>query len=175
MQQLFDLAIARVDVHDGMLLLNQHKIALDFSVNQVVAAMTYDRLARRYDGSVQVGKMDAKYQDLRDVAAQADLQLSLWHNQAEIKTLKLSSEGSSLQMTGKVTDFESPQVHLTYGSTIDVAQLGAVTRVYQLRGGTVVLDGSGTYSEAAGYASTGRIAVRDLDYLNDVVALRKAN
>lgn len=174
-QQLFDLAIARVDVHDGILLLNQHKIALDFSVNQVVAAMTYNRLAQRYDGSVQVGKLDAKYQDLRDVAAQADLQFSLWHNQAEIKSLKLASEATSLQITGKVTDFENPRVQLTYASTVDVAQMGAVTRVYQLRGGTIVLDGSGTYSEAAGYASTGRIAVRDLDYQNDVVALQKAN
>ena len=89
-QQLFDLAIGRVDVHDGMLLLNQHKIALDFSVNQVVAAMTYDRLARRYDGSVQVGKMDAKYQDFRDLAARGELQFSLWHNQVEIKSLKLA-------------------------------------------------------------------------------------
>ena len=173
-QQLFDLAIARVDVHDGMLLLNQHKLALDFSVNQVVAAMTYDRLAQRYDGSVQVGKMDAKYQDFRDVAAQADLQFSLWHNQAEIKALKFASEASSLEIAGKVTDFESPQVQLTYSSTIDVAQMGAVTRVYQLRGGTIALDGSGSYSDAAGYASTGRIAVRDFDYLDDDITLRKA-
>ncbi|MGA2905301.1 MAG: hypothetical protein ABSD98_15840, partial [Candidatus Korobacteraceae bacterium] len=174
-QQLFDLAIARVDVHDGVLLLNQHKLALDFSVNQVLAAMTYDRLAKRYDGSVRVGKLDAKYQDLRDVAAQADLQFSLWHNQAEIKALKLVSEGSSLQIIGKVTDFESPQVRLTYSSTIDITQMGAVTRVYQLRGGTIALDGSGTYSEAAGYASTGRIAIRDLDYLNEGIALRNAS
>ena len=174
-QQLFDLAIGRVDVHDGMLLLNQHKLALDFSVNQLVAAMAYDRLAQRYDSSVQVGKMDAKYQDYRDVAAQADLQFSLWHNQAEIKSLKLVSETSSLQLSGKVTDFESPQVHLTYSSTLDVAQMGAVARAYQLRGGSLVLDGSGTYSEAAGYTATGRIAIRDLDYLNDVVAVRKAN
>jgi translocation and assembly module TamB len=173
-QQLFDLAIARVDVHDGMLLLNQHKLALDFSLNQVVAAMNYDRRAQRYDGSVQVGKMDAKYQDLRDVAAQADVQFSLWHNQAEIKALKFTSEGSSLEIAGKVTDFESPQVNLTYSSTIDVAQMGAVTRVYQLRGGTIALDGSGSYSDAAGYASTGRIAVRDFDYLADDITLRKA-
>ena len=174
-QQLFDLAIARLDVRDGMLLLNEHKLALDFSVNQVVAAMTYDRLARRYDGSVQVGRMDAKYQDLRDLAAQADLQFSLWRNQVEIKALKLVSEGSSLQITGKVTDFESPQVQLTYSSTIDITQLGAVIRVYLLRGGTLALDGSGTYSETAGYGSTGRIAIRDLDYLREGIALRNAS
>ncbi len=174
-QQLFDLAITRVDVHDGMLLLNQHKLALDFSVNEVLAAMTYDRLAQRYDGSVRVGKMDAKYQDLRDVAAQADLQFSLWHNQAEIKAFKLTSEKSWLHGSGKIMDFERPQIQLTYSSSLDVSQLGAVTRVYQLRGGTLLLDGSGTYAEAAGYASTGRIAARDLDYLDNGIALRRVN
>ena len=174
-QQLFDMAIGRVDVHDGMLLLNQHKIALDFSVNQVVAAMTYDRLARRYDGNVQVGKMDAKYQDFRDLAARGELQFSLWHNQVEIKSLKLAAEASALEMSGKIAYFENPEVHLTYNSTLDVAQVGAVTRAYQLRGGTMVCDGSGSYSEAAGYASAGRIAVRDLDYQDGPVILRKAN
>ena len=174
-QQLFDLAIARADVHDGMLLLNQHKLALDFSVNDVATAMTYDRSAQRFDGSVRVGKMDAKYQDLRDIAAQADLQFSLWHNQAEIKALKLTSEQSWLQVTGKVTDFEQPQIELTYSSNLTVAQLGAVTRVYQLRGGTLALDGSGAYSAAAGFTSRGRIALRDFDYLDEGIALRKAN
>ncbi len=174
-QQLFDLAIARVDVHDGMLLLNQHKLALDFSVNEVLAAMTYDRLAQRYDGSVRVGKMDGKYQDLREVAAQADLQFSLWHNQAEITAFKLTSEKSWLHGSGKITDFERPQIQLTYSSSLDVMQLGAVTRVYQLRGGTVQLDGSGTYADTAGYASTGRIVARDLDYLDNGIALRRVS
>ncbi len=63
-QQLFDLAIARADIHDGMLLLNERKLPLDFSANDITAAMTYNHLAQRYDGSVQVGKIDAKYQGL---------------------------------------------------------------------------------------------------------------
>ena len=96
-QELFDLAIARADLRDGMLLLNERKLPLDFSANDVVATMTYDRLRKRYDGSVQVGKMDSKYADFRDVPAQADLQFSLWHNQVEIKSLKLTSEQSTLK------------------------------------------------------------------------------
>ncbi len=89
------------------------------------------------------------------MAAQADLQFSLWRNRAEIKDLKLTSEKSSLQVSGKVTDFDHPQVQLSYSSTLNAAQLGAVTRVYQLRGGTMLLDGSASYSEAAGYCFAG--------------------
>ena len=137
--------------------------------------MTYDQLARRYDGSVQVGKIDAKYQDFRDIPLRADLQFSLWRGKAEIKSLKIASEDSTLQASGTVTDFSSPQLQLTFNSTANLAQLGAIARIYPLRGGTVVLNASGTYSEAAGYAARGRIAFRDLDYLDSGIVLRKTN
>ena len=42
-QQLFDLAIARADLHDGMLVINERKLPLDFSANDILAAMTYNR------------------------------------------------------------------------------------------------------------------------------------
>ena len=172
-QELFDLAIARADLRDGMLLLNQRKLPLDFSVNDVVASMAYDPRAQRFDGNVQVGKMDIKYQDYRDIPAQADLQFGLWHDQAEIKSLKLTSESSSLQAAGKITDFNHPQIQLTYTSSINATQLGAVTRVNQLHTGTLVLDGSATYSSGVGPESNGRIAIRDLDYLDAGLTLRK--
>ncbi len=174
-QQLFDLAIARADVHDGMLLLNERRLPLDFTTNDVAIQMTYDHAAQRYDGEVQVGKMDAKYQDFRDIAARAELQFSLWRNLAEIKSLKLTSEKSSLQASGKIKDFQRPEIQLSYSSTLDIAQLGAVARLPQVRGGTLLLDGSGAYSDRTGYSTRGRIAIRDLNYLENGIALRNAN
>ncbi len=174
-QQLFDLAIARTDVRDGMLLLNDRKLPLDFAANDVVAAMTYDAAAQRYNGNVQAGKIDVKYQDYRDIPARADLQFTLLHNAAEISSLKLTSQDSSLQLAGKVTDFQNPHIQFTYDSMISAAQLGAITREPQLGGGTVLLDGSASYSGAATFATTGRIAVRDLDYQDGSIVLRKAN
>ncbi len=91
-QELFDLAIGRVNFNRGMLLLNERRIPLDFAANDLGASMTYDRLAKRYDGHLEVGKMDATYQDWRDVAARGNLEISLWPNLAEVKTLKLTSE-----------------------------------------------------------------------------------
>ena len=173
-QDLFDLAVAQADVHDGMLLLNERQVPLDFTANDVVAAMTYNKLAQRYDGSVQVGKADIKYQEFRDVAAQAQMQFSILHNMAEVKSLKITSEQSSIEASAKLTDFNHPQLQVTFNSTIDVAQLGAVSRTNQLRGGTLLLDGTGAYSEAAGDTSQGRIAFRDLYYTDEGLTLRKA-
>ncbi|HUI83050.1 MAG TPA: hypothetical protein VL240_02450, partial [Candidatus Binatia bacterium] len=91
-QELFDLAISRADVRQGMLVLNERRLPLDFAANDVVAGMSYDAGDRRYDGRLQAGKIDIQYGDFRDIPAQAELQFSLWRNTAQIRTLRLASE-----------------------------------------------------------------------------------
>ncbi len=174
-QQLFDLAIARLDLHDGLLLINDRTLPLDFAADDVTAIMTYDRYERRYDGTVRAGKMDAKYQDFRDVAAQGEMAFSLWSNRLQVKSLNVASEKSSVQGTGEVTNFDSPKIQFTYNSVVDVAQLGSVARMYALRGGTVTVNGSGTYSTPAGLATRGSTAVRGVTYLDSGIAVRNAN
>ncbi|MDR3748014.1 MAG: translocation/assembly module TamB domain-containing protein [Acidobacteriota bacterium] len=173
-QQLFDLAIARADLRDGMLLVNDHAVPLDFSANDLTAEMAYDHAARRYDGTVRAGKLDVRYQDYRDVVAQAETEFSLWHNALQVKLLKVRSEQSSLEAHGKLTDFGRPKMEFTYESSLDAAQAGAVARVPALRGGTVAVNGSGTYSEGDS-KSRGTVAIRKLEYAADGVALRNAN
>jgi translocation and assembly module TamB len=173
-QQLFDLAITRADLQNGMLLLNDHELPLDFSANDIAVAMTYDRGEHRYDGKVRVGKMDVKYQDFRDVPAQAEMEFSLWHNTAQINSLELTSEKSSLQAQGKLTNFDYPRVEFSYSSKLDIGQLGAIARTYELRGGVVTTSGSGNYSQT-GYASHGKVAIRGFEYLQEGVVLHNAN
>jgi len=174
-QELFDLAIGRAEVRSGMLLVNERRQPLDFSANDIVAAMMYAPAAQRFDGKVRVGKIDLQFQDYRDLPATVDAEFSLWHNAAEIRSLTLTSQGSSLEASGKITDFDQPQVQLTYKGALDVAQVGSVTRTPQLRGGTLLLDGSADYSYVAGYATNGHIRFRDFDYLDDGLSLRRAN
>ncbi len=173
-QQLFDLAIGRADLHNGMLLLNDRELPLDFTADDVGAAMSYDHRDRRYDGTLQIGKIDAKYNDYRDVAAQLQAEFSLLHDTALIKSLKLKSEESSLVAQGKLINFDHPRVEFTYNATVNLAQLGAVTRNYQLRGGTLVASGSAKYSEKS-RTSLGKLSIRGLDYLQEGVALRNAS
>ena len=40
-QELFELSIGRADLRDGMLLVNERKLPLDFSANDIVAQMSY--------------------------------------------------------------------------------------------------------------------------------------
>jgi translocation and assembly module TamB len=173
-QQLFDVAVNRVDLRNGMLLLNDQQIPLDFSADDLDAEMTYDRRERRYDATLRVGKIDVKYQDLRDVPAQADLKFSLWRDAAEIKALKLASQKSWLEAQGKLTHFDHPQAEFTYNTTLDLAQLGAILRNYELRAGTLTSSGSCSYSETARTAR-GKLAFRGVEYLQQGVVLHNSS
>ena len=103
-----------------------------------------------------------------------EMVFSLWHDTAQIKSLKVTSEKSSLEANGKVTNFDNPKIEFTYQSVLDGAQVGAVTRIYQLRGGTLSVNGSGSYAPA-GYGTRGKLAVRGLDYLDAGETIRNAN
>jgi len=173
-QRLFTLAIGRADLRKGMLLLNDRETPLDFSAADVEAILTYDRGDHRYDGTLRIGKIDAKYQDLRDIPAQAEMEFSLWHDKAQIKSLKVTSEKSSLEAQGKLTHFDNPRIELAYSAVLDIGQLGAITRTYELRGGTLTASGSGKYSETS-RTSRGKLAIRGFDYLQKGVVLRNAN
>ena len=175
-QELFALAIARADLRDGMLVINERKLPLDFSANDLSASMSYDDRdrPRRYLGRVQIGKIDLKYQDFREVPVNADLQFTLWDNALQIQSLKLTSRSSSLQASGKLTNFSQPEVQFTYNSDLDVAQLGAVARAPELQAGMLELNGAADYSPAM-YSTQGHIAFRNLDYRDAQVALRRAN
>ncbi len=119
--------------------------------------------------------MDIKYADYRDVAASVNLDFSLWHNQLEVKSLQLTSEKSSLEAKGKINDFKKPEINATYGSSLDLKQVGAIVRDLQLRGGTAQMNGTLSYSEVARPATTGSVLLRELDYVDAGLAVRKAN
>jgi translocation and assembly module TamB len=172
--QLVDLAVTRVDLHNGMLLVNDREILLDFSADDLEAEMTYDRRDRRYDGMLRVGKIDAKYHDLREVPAQAELQFTLWRDTAQVKSLKLTSQKSSLEAQGKLTHFDNPHIEFSYNTSLDLGQLGAITRTYELRSGTLIASGSGNYSEMSS-AARGKVAIRGFDYLQEGVVLHNGN
>lgn len=174
-ERLFEIAVRRLEVSQGTLLWSQRKIPLDFVADDVGATMTYDRLGKRFDGHLQVGKTDTKYADYRDVAAQLETEFSLWQNRAEIKSLKIVSQKSSLEASGKVVNFSNPQIQITYNGVVDIAQLGAVMREYTLRNGTASLNGSASYSPAERFSTRGRASVRGLDYVDDGLSLKNTS
>jgi translocation and assembly module TamB len=172
--QLFDLAVGRVELNDGMLLLNERKLPLDFKADDLSIAMDYLRLRRQYDGSLHVGKIDAQFKDLRSIPATADAEFSLWQNRAQIRSLKLTSQRSDLQLSGSVDDFQRPRLQLNYEGAIDLTQVGAIVRDYKLREGALNLSGSGSFS-AENFSTNGKLDIRGLNYTEPGLPIGRVN
>ena len=173
-QQLFDLAVGRVELRNGVLLLNEQRLPLDFKANDVGLTMDYQRLQRQYDGTLHVGKMDAQLQNYRDIAASADAEFSLWRNRAQVRSLKLTSQRSSVELSGTIDDFNHPRPQLAYSGTIDLAQVGAIARAYNLREGGLNLSGSGDFAED-NFTTSGKLVVRGVNYQDEGLSLRDAS
>src|SRR5262249_49818116 len=101
-EQLFDLAIDRLELHQGELFWNHKRMPLDLSANDVALTMAYAAQARRYDGQLNVGKLDGKFRDYRPVTSNAEIQFGLLPTEAQIKSLRWSSQQTRLEASGRV-------------------------------------------------------------------------
>jgi len=174
LQQLFDLAIGRTELHNGLLILNNEKLPLDFKADDVGLMMDYQRLLRRYDASLHLGKIDAQFQDWRDIAASADAEFSLERNRAQVRSFKLTSQKSSVELSGTVEGFNHPKLQIAYEGTLDLAQAGSIVRVYQVRSGGATFSGSGTFSQAS-FTTSGKVGLRGVVYQDPSLSLRDAS
>ena len=120
-EELFRLAVQRLDVNQGELVLNDHSLPLDLTADDLVASMDYAFNPRHYEGKLHVGKLDTHFQDMRPIASIADMEFTLWPTSAQIKSLNWTSGKSHLTASGHLDNFGSPTVTAAYQGTVDLA------------------------------------------------------
>jgi translocation and assembly module TamB len=172
-QQFFDLSISRLDVRHGVLLLNDHKMPLDFSVNDLSANMQHSLLRERYQGNLLLGRIETRFDGYRPVAWTAEAHFDLAPKFIEVSSLKASAHGAHLEASGRVDDFLAPKVEATYTMNVDLAQAAAVARRPELRRGSLQASGKGTWS-AQGFSSQGKLSLDGFDWRDSNYDLRNA-
>ena len=159
-EQLFDMSIDHLEVHNGALLWNDQRIPVDFAASGVAGGMTHSLFRRRYEGKVHLEKVDTKLEDYRAFAWGGDLEFGLTRHRLDIKSLSLTSGRSRLRFNGEVLDFVHPQISGNYEAQLEIADTGSVTRTKELAGGTADIRGEGKWTEAS-FSITGKLNVRD--------------
>ena len=159
-EQLFDLSVDHLEVHNGELLWNDQRIPVDFAASGVAGGMTHSLFRRRYEGKVHLEKVDTKLQDYRPFAWGGDMEFGLTRHRLDVKSLNLSSGRSRLRFNGEVVDFVHPQITGNYEAQLDIAETGSVTRTKELAGGTADIRGEWKSADVS-YSATGKLNVRD--------------
>lgn len=166
-QQVFDLAVDLAVLSNGTLLWNDRKIPFDVAANQLAAGLTFspntDPNLRQYNINIKIGELSAAFKGSRPILSNAETQIALRPNAADIKVLRWSSPRSRFEASGNLTDLKDPQIALQYRATFDAREAAALLKIPALRGGALDLDGKANY-HASEYASSGNIAIHNLTY-----------
>jgi len=173
-EELFALSMDHLSVRNGELLWADQKIPLNFDASNTSVQMNYSFLHGRYEGKLSIGKVDTAIQNLRPFSWMASVDFNLGPTFADIKSLQWNSGRSSLQASGRISDFRDPHVDGSYDARIHLGELGAILRHTELREGSAELKGTGHWSWSE-FATSGALALRDLGWQDDQVDLKKAS
>jgi translocation and assembly module TamB len=172
--QLFALSIDHLTLRNGELQWGDRKIPLDFAVHDSNMEMDYSFLRGRYESHLSLGKVDTEFQDFRPFAWGASADFSLSTTFADVKSLKWNSGRSSLEMSGRISDFRAPHLDGSYEAHVDLAEAAAIARRRELREGMADLKGTGHWT-LDDFTTSGTAALRDLGWQNDQIAIKKAS
>jgi translocation and assembly module TamB len=173
-EQLFALSINHLDVRHGELIWDDKNIPLDFVVHDSALQMDYALMRARYEGRLLLGKVDTRFDDYRPFAWMSVLEFSLGSTFADVKSLKFNSGRTHVDASGRISDFRHPQVQGNYDAVLDLGEASSIARRRDLREGVVELKGQGKWSLEE-FATSGAVAVRDLGWQNEQIALNKGS
>jgi translocation and assembly module TamB len=161
----FDVNARHAEVHDGILLVNDRPLPLDFTAEDLSFAMNWQTPETRYDGVLHVGKLQGAYGALGQISLAATARFSLWADRMRVDTLEISSGGSHLQASGDVRHYNAPEFEVSYAATLETAQLRSVLRLPELRAGTFQVSGRGN-GTARRFSTAGALRLQAVNYVD---------
>jgi translocation and assembly module TamB len=162
-ETLFDLAIGRAEVRNGLLLVNDRATPLEFTANDLHASLDHRSAQNRYDGMLSMQLEQARYANLRPTNLNFRLDLGLLQNEFDITALHITSANSSLEANGKLVDFARPAITIEYRGTVDAAELARIGRIPGIKHGNVDINGKLSYAQSV-FQASGKLVGRQIDY-----------
>jgi translocation and assembly module TamB len=147
--QIFDLAIGRTVIDNGLAILNQRAVPLNLTANNLAAQVNYVPDRDHYVGTLHAEDVVAQRGADVPVHSIVDASLDIGRDSANLVSLTLQSgpQGKSqktvLRASGGLSNFANPQWQFTMKGAIDALEVRALTGAPGLAAGTAQLEASG--------------------------------
>lgn len=152
--EIFNLAIGRTVISNGVALLNEKEIPFDLTANNLAAQIGYVPARDHYVGTIHAEDIVAQREPGAPVHSQLDASVEVGRNVANLVSLTLQSgpQGKSqktvLRASGTLDNFADPRWQFSMKGAIDALELRALTGTPGLAGGTAQLEATGHGSRA---------------------------
>jgi translocation and assembly module TamB len=162
-ERLFDLGVTHLEVSNGTLLLNQEQIPFALTGDRLSSGISYSPAEKGYETNLSMSLAAAKWRNMAARRGDIDMQLLLRTNDAEIRSLRIASQGSTFEASGTLKNYNHPEVQLQYAASLDLADAGRLSETPELRNGRADLKGTLDYQRNR-YLSRGNINVKKLEW-----------
>jgi translocation and assembly module TamB len=167
--QIFDLAVDRTEINNGVALFNQQAMPFSLNANNLALLVNYIPSRDHYVGNLSI----------EDIAAQtgksplhSNLTVSAdaGRNEVTIPSLVLTSGDSSLSANAHLSDFNDPHWQMSAKGSIDLRQAEALAAVPGLDRGVVALDLHGIGTKAL-FTVDGATRLADVTYKTPTIGI----
>ena len=163
LERLFAMSARQLEVRKGELLWQDQRIPLDFISNDVAVNLNYSFLHQRYSGELAIGRAETQFDGFRPVAWTARSVFTIDTSGVQVQSLDATAGRSQIRGRGIRLDFSKLEAKGNYDLNIDLAEVAAITRQPQVKGGRLHLTGNGLWSPQV-FASTGNFDVQAMEW-----------
>ena len=138
---LLDLQARKVELADGLALLNDRAIPFDLSANQLSAQVLYLKQTDRYGITVSLNDLRTKIAAEPEVQSKLNLSAQFGRDMAQLTTFDFAT-GASTHLTANalLNHFAHPEWQANANGSIDLKQLSYLADVAGLNAGSLELD-----------------------------------
>jgi len=147
--EIFNLAIGRTVLDNGVAILNDRKMPFSLSANNLGAEVSYVPTSGQYTGTLHAEDIVAQRGTDVPVHSVLDAQLDVGRNSANLLSLTLQSgptgrkQKTVVRISGVLNNFSSPQWQFAMKGAVDALEVRALTGLPGLEAGTAQVDLTG--------------------------------
>ena len=161
---VFDLQANRVEIHDGMALINQRSIPFSLAANDLGAVITYAAATQRYLGNFTCADITAQKGTSPAIRSQLQLTMEAAKDQVDLKSLQFKTGKTQLQASGTIGHFAQPQWRITTQGTVELAEVTGLGIVDGFKRGSADLSLTGQGTGGTQFAVDGSAKVNNATY-----------
>lgn len=159
-RMLLDLAIGKIRVEHGLVLLNDHAIPWELAAGPLEIKMNYIAAQGGYRAVLRTNNITFRLQNAAAAHSRLSATVRLTRDSLQIDHLDLTTGTSRLRVTGTVRNFAAPTWQASVHGAVDARQVGLILDIPELRKGTANVDIRGhgaANSTTAGHVQTSPI------------------
>ena len=135
---LLDLQAGKVELKDGLAVMNNRAIPFDLAANNLQAEVHYISSDDHYGATIDLNDLRTKMQAMPEVQSKLHLAFEVGRDMAELKSFEFTTGTSTrLTATGLVNHFAKPEWQASLDGALEVKQVGLLAGVDGLTAGTL--------------------------------------